>query len=124
MLKTTLLWVFMIAAASVAHANCYVLQNNTNAVQTWHFAYSKPMDGAKTVLKLAPHATFPANRQWCWDSPADYYAVATVDPPASAAGAYTPSWQGTLIIGNGTACNGVTASPSGTYALQPRTTSS
>jgi hypothetical protein len=102
-------FVLLFSAQVLAH--CYVLQNNTNTVQTWHFQYSKPLDGAKTVLKLGPHASFPANRQWCWDTDASYYAVASVDPPASAAGAYTPSWQGTLVIGNGTSSNVVSASP-------------
>src|SRR5438105_15865414 len=84
------------AFPATAFANCYVLQNNTDAAQTWHFQYSKPLPGAKTDLRLAPHARFPQTRAWCWDAPADTYATASIDPPATAAGAYTPSWQRTL----------------------------
>src|SRR5437016_3633751 len=103
---------------ATAFANCYVLQNNTDAAQTWHFQYSKPLPGAKTDLRLAPHARFPQTRAWCWDTPAEYYATASIDPPATAAGAYAPSWQGTLVIGNGG-----NALPSGTYSLNPPTAS-
>ena len=95
-------------------ANCYVLQNNTDSPQTWHFQYSNPLPGAKTQLRLAAHAQFPANRAWCWDTPSDYYATTAVDP-----GAYTPSWQGALVLGNGS-----NAAPSGTYSLQPVKTTS
>ncbi len=91
------------AMSSTAFANCYVLQNNTDSVQTWHFQYAKPLPGAKTDLKLAPHARFPASRDWCWETPSDYYVTARID-----AGAYIPSWQGTLVFGNGS-----NASPSG-----------
>ena len=65
MIRTTLL-LLALALPIRSFANCYVLQNNTNVVQTWHFAYSQPMEGAKTLLRLAPHASFPADRQWCW----------------------------------------------------------
>src|SRR5262249_30206577 len=88
---------------------CYVLQNNTDSVQTWHFQYAKPLPGAKTELRLAPHARFPASRDWCWGTPSDYYAIARID-----SGTYATSWQGTLVIGNGS-----NASPSGTYSLEP-----
>ena len=123
MFKATLLLLALVLPVR-SFANCYVLQNNTNAVQTWHFAYSQPMELPLTVLKLEPHTSFPADQQWCWDTEPQYYATVSIDPPSSAAGAYTPSWQGQLIIGNGTASNGVSASPSGTYALNPRTASS
>src|SRR5947207_12534033 len=82
-------------------ANCYVLQNNTDAAQTLRFQYSKPLPGAKTDLSLAPHARFPRTAQLCFNTPADTYATVSIDPPATAAGAYAPSWQGTLVIGNG-----------------------
>jgi hypothetical protein len=104
---------FLLSLPAASFANCYVLQNNTDSVQTWHFQYSHPLPGGKTILRLAAHSQFPANRAWCWDTAADYYAVATVDP-----GTYATSWQGTLIIGNGG-----TAFPSGTYSLQPQRTS-
>ena len=103
---------------SLTFANCYVLQNNTNSAQTLHFAYSKPLPGAKSDLTLAPHGRFPKTAQLCFNTAADTYATVSIDP-----GAYTPSWQGTLILGNGTASNGVPAAPSGTYSLQPQTTS-
>jgi hypothetical protein len=95
--------------SSTAFANCYVLQNNTDSIQTWHFQYAKPLPGEKTDLKLAPHARFPANRDWCWETPSDYYATVRID-----AGGYVPSWQGALVFGNGS-----NASPSGTYSLEP-----
>src|SRR5215471_9288171 len=103
------LLLFLLVASGAAFANCYVLQNNTDSAQTWHFQYSKSLPGAKTQLRLAAHAQFPANRAWCWDTPSDYYATAAIDP-----GAYTPSWQGPLVLGNGS-----NASPSGTYSLNP-----
>jgi hypothetical protein len=108
--------VLLLAAAlpHVAYANCYVLQNNTDSPQIWHFQYSKSLPGAKTQLRLAAHAQFPANRAWCWDTPSEYYATASIDP-----GAYTPSWQGTFVLGNGG-----NASPSGTYSLSPLRSSS
>jgi hypothetical protein len=108
-MRVLFLMVLLSAGTSRAFANCYVLQNNTDSVQTWHFQYAKPLPGAKTDLKLAPPARFPANRDWCWSTPSDYYVTARVDP-----GAYTPSWQGTLIFGNSS-----NASPSGTYSLEP-----
>lgn len=99
----------LLVMSGTAFANCYVLQNNTDSIQTWHFQYAKPLPGEKADLKLAPHARFPANRDWCWETPSDYYATARID-----AGAYSPSWQGTLVLGNGS-----NAFPSGTYSLEP-----
>src|SRR5262249_9474737 len=109
MIKPSLCLVLILLWRGSATANCYFLKNNTDSTQAWHFQYSKSLPGAKTQLRLAAHAQFPANRAWCWDTPSEYYATATIDP-----GAYAPSWQGALVLGNGS-----NASPSGTYSLNP-----
>jgi hypothetical protein len=108
-MRTLFLMPLLLVMSGPAFANCYVLQNNTDSIQTWHFQYAKPLPGEKTDLKLAPHARFPANRDWCWETPSDYYATVRID-----AGGYVPSWQGVLVFGNGS-----NASPSGTYSLEP-----
>jgi hypothetical protein len=49
-------------------ANCYVLQNNTQYPQTFHFHYNVPINaGQITQLTLIAHSRYPVNGQWCWD---------------------------------------------------------
>jgi hypothetical protein len=50
----------------------------------------------------------------CFNTSADTSATVSIDP-----GMYTPSWEGTLVLGNGS-----NASPSGTYSLNPQRASS
>ena len=104
----------LVAFSTSALANCYVLQNNTASAQTLHFHYSKPLPDVKTDLTLAPHARWPRTAPLCFNTSADTYATVSIDP-----GAYTPSWEGTLVLGNGS-----NALPSDTYSLNPQCASS
>lgn len=95
---------------SVMSANCYVLQNNTNFTQTWHFQYNTPIgQGQLTQLAMQPHGHYPTNGQWCWNGTGAFHATVLVDP-----GAYRVSWNGPFVMGDG---SGV--SPGGTYSLNP-----
>jgi hypothetical protein len=101
---------FASLAVSMASANCYVLQNNTNYTQTWHFSYNTPIgNGQITQLQMIPHGHYPPNGQWCWNGTGGFHATVTVDN-----GAYKTSWQGNLTLGDGAG-----VSPSGTYSLNP-----
>ena len=103
----SLLWLSS-AGISSLFANCYVLQNNTDFAQTWHFQYNTPISGGEiTQLNMVAHGHYPPTGQWCWNSTGTFQATVTVDP-----GAYRVSWAGPFIMGDG---NGF--SPSGTYAL-------
>jgi hypothetical protein len=107
-------WLMVLASlyeASALAANCYVLKNNTQYPQTFHFHYNVPIDaGQVTQINLTPHSQYPVNGQWCWDdSTKGMTATVSIDN-----GAYVISWKGTLVMGAGGFVN-----PSGTYSLNP-----
>lgn len=100
----------VLGLSAVSSANCYVLQNNTNYTQTWHFQYNTPIGaGQITQLQMQPHGHYPGNGQWCWSGTGGFQATVNVDN-----GAYKPSWHGPFVMGDGTRF-----SPSGTYSLNP-----
>jgi hypothetical protein len=113
MLKYGLVSLISLTLAGIASAApCYVLENNTSYVQTFHFNYDgQTPSGAPIELKLNPHARYPGNGQWCFYQ--GLHAYILVDN-----GAYRASWQwaGPLLIGDVPF-----AAPSGTYSLNPNT---
>ena len=90
-------------------ANCYVLQNNTDAKQTFHFRYTGLVKDVLVSLTMIPRGRYPPQRPWCWNTPDGYYGSVQVD-----SGSYRASWTGQPVMGNGPL-----GYPSGTYSLNP-----
>jgi hypothetical protein len=111
LLNVALVAVFLCGAKpNLARANCYVLENNTNATQIWNLLYNSPIgEGLPVRIVMIPHGRYPASGQWCWPNTGNFQATVTLG-----FGAYRVSWPGSFIMGDGPR-----VSPSGTYALNP-----
>jgi hypothetical protein len=91
-----------------AQSHCYRLKNESSVKVQVSFEYDDVVpEGGPIHLGLPPGGVYPKSGEWCWDTPDGYYATVTFS------GNVTPSWKGTLIMGNGDR-----AYPSGTYTFQ------
>jgi hypothetical protein len=91
-----------------AQSHCYKLKNESSVTVRVDFDYTGvvPEDGP-IRLELKPGGVYPATGEWCWYTPDGYYATIRFS------GSVTPSWKGTLTLGNGDR-----AYPSGTYTFR------
>src|ERR1700756_4232185 len=90
-----------------ADIHCYDFRNDSAEVVTLTFAYHPAIGNVITGAALESGKSYPFDgRPWCWNLPEGTTATVAV------AGAATPEWKGTLVLGNGPG-----TAPSGTYVV-------